>query len=159
MMTTFDIHSISAAETRPLRQQILRPHQNAAELVYPGDEDPHTLHAGAHKNGRLVGIATVTPEPFAAHPDRSGWRLRGMATIPEVRGEGYGAALIDACLAHIRHHGGELIWCNGRTTAVPFYERVGFVKHGPEFEIPGTGPHFVLWRWTETGNGVRRSGK
>src|SRR5262249_61300203 len=39
-MLSVDIRRITAAETRPLRQSVLRPHQTLAELVYGGDNPP-----------------------------------------------------------------------------------------------------------------------
>jgi GNAT superfamily N-acetyltransferase len=148
---THDIRPISAAETRPLRHQILRPHQRPEELVYPGDDNPIGLHAGAFESGRLVGIATVSPEACPATPERPGWRLRGMAALPEVQRRGYGAALIAACVEHMRRHGGEVLWCNGRTSAMAFYTALGFAAYGDVFESPGTGPHYVFWREVSVG--------
>ena len=94
-MTTPDVSSITAAETRPLRAALLRPGQPPENLIYDGDEAATSFHAGAYHDGRLVGIATVYPEaPPEAHRDvilgEKAFRLRGMATTPEVRGAGYG---------------------------------------------------------------------
>lgn len=144
-MHTHDIRRISAIETRPLRHAILRPHQPAERLIYPGDDTPESFHAGAFLNGRLVGIASVTPNAHAGAGWPAPWQLRGMAAVPEVRGRGYGRALIAACLAHIAAHGGRTLWCNGRTSAIPFYRALGFATYGEEF-VSDTGPHYVLWR-------------
>jgi GNAT superfamily N-acetyltransferase len=144
-MPPLDVRQITAAQTRPLRHTLLRPHQPVEKLVYPGDDHPLGFHAGAFRQHELVGIASVTPRalPGADWPEQ--WQLRGMATAPEVRGTGYGRALIEACLAHIAAHGGRTLWCNGRTTAIPFYQALGFQVHGEEFVVD-TGPHYVLWR-------------
>jgi GNAT superfamily N-acetyltransferase len=72
-----------------------------------------------------------------------------MATLPSARRHGYGAALIHACVAHARGHGGTVLWCHGRTTALPFYRALGFVPAGEEFIVPETGPHYLLWRAAE----------
>jgi GNAT superfamily N-acetyltransferase len=125
---------------------VLRPSRAPETLVYPGDDHPLALHAGAFQAGRLVGVASVAPEACPAAPELPGWRLRGMAALPEVQRQGYGAALIRACVAHIRSHGGAVLWCNGRTSALPFYRALGFQTYGEEFVIPETGPHYVLWR-------------
>jgi len=42
--------------------------------------------------------------------------------------------------------GGTMLWFNARTVAVPFYEKHGFATRGDEFEIPGVGPHYVMWQ-------------
>ena len=46
--------------------------------------------------------------------------------------------------APLRARGGDLLWCNARVVALGFYERLGFVAEGPEFEIVPIGPHFVM---------------
>ena len=78
--------------------------------------------------------------------DAGVWRLRGMATTPEVRGQGFGRALLENCFAHIRARGGTLLWCNARVVALAFYEHLGFVAEGEEFEIVPIGPHYVMTR-------------
>ncbi len=142
-----DIRPITAEQTLTLRQSILRPHQTIAECVYPTDHSPDGLHVGAFLDGKLVGVASIFREQFPDEPQWNAWRLRGMATLPEVRRKGYGAALIRACIAHVATHGGNLLWCNGRTSAREFYRALGFREHGDEYESPaGTGPHYIFRR-------------
>ena len=141
-----DIRPISVTEARQLRHAVLRPHQKPEELVFRGDETPDVLHVGAFEDGELVGIASVAREEFPGEPHLNAWRLRGMATLPAARRKGYGAALVRALIAHVAARGGDLIWCHGRMSALPFYRAVGFREHGEEFDVPVTGPHFVLRR-------------
>ena len=129
-----------------MRHTVLRPHQKPEELIFRGDDATEGLHVGAFEDGKLVGIASVAREPFPGEPQLDAWRLRGMATLPEARRKGYGAALVRALIAHVAAHGGNLIWCHGRTSALPFYRALGFREHGEEFDVPVTGPHFVLRR-------------
>jgi GNAT superfamily N-acetyltransferase len=131
---------------RDLRQRVLRPHQRAEELVYPGDEAPDSLHLGAFRDDELVGIATIVREAPPGTSDPTAWRVRGMATLPEVRGKGYGAALLEACLDHASSRGGGLVWCNARATAVEFYRRFGFEVRGEPFTLPVIGAHLFMWR-------------
>lgn len=141
-----DVRPIAAEETRPLRHAVLRPHQPPAATAYPGDAAPETFHAGAFSDGELVGIASVYHEspPGAAEP--GAWRLRGMAVLERARGNGHGEALIKTCVAYIRDRGGTYLWCNARTSAVPFYQKQGFQTLGEEYEAPGLGPHFFMQR-------------
>ena len=96
--------------------------------------------------GLLLATGSIRPEVAHWEPDRTGWRIRGMATWPENRGRGAGALVLDALLDHVRRSGGGLVWCNARTTAQAFYARAGFVVHGEEWEEPVIGPHVVMWR-------------
>lgn len=145
MKTAFTIRPITADETHELRHEVLRPHQPINELVYPGDNAPESLHAGAFHDGALVGIASVFRDapPGETHP--TAWRLRGMATHPTMQRRGIGRALIAYCVAHIQAHCGTMLWCNGRTSARAFYESMGFRVVGEEFETE-TGLHFVFRR-------------
>ena len=145
-MRSHDIRPIRAEEARLLRHQLLRPHQPPEQLVYPGDDHPLGLHAGAFYQDQLVGIASVAPETCPLWPGANAWRLRGMATHPSVRGQGYGAALVKACVAYIQSHDATMLWCHGRTSAVPFYKALGFLTHGDEFMVPDTGPHYLCVR-------------
>jgi predicted GNAT family N-acyltransferase len=102
----------------------------------------------------LVAIASAIPQALAdvepdppSQPDRHAddvlrsFRLRGMATHPQYRGQGLGAALLRKCIEQARHAGGEVLWCNARTSAIEFYRRAGFEAVGEEFETPDIGPH------------------
>jgi GNAT superfamily N-acetyltransferase len=141
------IREISAAETYPLRLPILRAGLPPESAVFPNDDAPATVHFGAFRGAELVGIASLYPAPLPEMPQRlPAWQLRGMATLPEVRGAGYGRALVEACLAHARASGAAILWCNARSPAVKFYEKHGLQTLGEEFEIPTAGPHFRMSR-------------
>jgi len=150
------LRPVPAADTRPLRQRILRPHQRVEELVYAHDDDAATLHLGAFAGDAMVGTATVHPEPMpGAGADPQGdWRLRGMATVPEMRRRGVGAALVRGCIAHVVAHGGCRLWCNARVSAAPFYAALAFSTIGLPFELKDIGPHYVMARVL----GARRAG-
>ncbi len=140
-----EVRPISAADTRPLRQRVLRPHQAADELVFGGDDHPDALHMGAFHDGHLLGIASVAPAP-APGTREPAWQLRGMAVLPGAQGQGVGRQVLEACLTHLRAHRASLLWCNGRTPARGFYTRLGFTVVGTEFVVPHSGPHFVMTR-------------
>jgi len=134
---------------------VLRPGRPEAECEFEGDDDELTFHAGAVLDGRVVSIASLYVEArpddaaggAAAGPDHAAgtaWRLRGMATEPDLQGCGAGRVALDACEAFAREHGATLLWCNARTPAVGFYERMGWQVLGTEFDIPTVGPHLVM---------------
>ncbi len=140
----FQIHPIDAADARPLRHAILRPNQPFEATLYPLDDQPESGHFGAFCGDRLVGVASVYHEAQPGETDPRAWRLRGMATYEEERGQGFGSALMQACFGHIRAHGGGVLWFNARTTAAGFYSRFGFSIQGDVFDIEGIGPHVVM---------------
>lgn len=140
------IRLIRPGETRPLRQLVLRPHQKAEDLVYPGDDNDDTRHFGAFAGDRLMGVASLYHEPTSGSSESGTYRLRGMAVVPEMQRLGYGSRLLDACVASVKEKGGHLIWCNARVGAVPFYRRHQFETEGDSFDLPGIGPHFLMKR-------------
>ena len=136
------VRRITAAETRPLRRAILRPNQAEHELVYPGDDAAASLHVGWFDEAVLLGVASIyRMSPEGAPDDAGDWRLRGMAVVPEARRKGVGAALVAACEAHARAHGGTRMWFNARVDALPFYLALGYEPVGEVYELPGIGPH------------------
>ncbi|MGZ3459243.1 MAG: GNAT family N-acetyltransferase [Archangium sp.] len=145
-MSRYDIRPIPASETRYLRHVVLRPHQRPEELVYPGDDAPDTVHLGLYVKGQQHGVASLYREPQPGSKSPTEWRLRGMAVIASEQGRGHGAALLQACIDHAARQGGTRLWCNARTTAAGFYRRLGFAVEGAEFELPGIGPHYLMWR-------------
>lgn len=101
--------------------------------------------------GAVVGTGTIAPgtppEELAALTGAgAAWRLRGMATRPDVRGAGIGGAVLDALFEHARAHDGRLVWCNARVGAQRLYERAGLVTWGAPWVEPDIGPHVVMWR-------------
>ena len=149
-----------AATLRPLRAAVLRPGQPAQAADYPEDSLASTVHLAAlDDHGAVVGCATFFPDPYPEDPARAAWRLRGMATAEQVRGQGVGTALLRAGLEAAAEAGAELVWCNGRTSALRFYRGMGFAAEGEEFVSTATGiPHYRMWRrvhrgeiWAEPG--------
>lgn len=136
---------ITAHETLPLRLEVLRPGRPPESAVFAGDELPTTTHWGAFTpQGQLAAIATLmrTPLPGTTQP---AWQIRGMASSPAARGQGYGSAVLNAALAYASSQAPQgPVWCNARVVALDFYRAHGFESQGLEFEIPGVGPHFVM---------------
>lgn len=140
------ILKISAADTRELRQVILRPHQKAEELVYEDDDSPDTVHFGAFVKDELSGIASLYKHQTKGIEESESWRLRGMATSEKFRGKGIGKLLMNECLNEIKNLNGVIFWCNARTTAEGFYEKFGMKRFGDVFTPDGLGEHIVMFK-------------
>jgi GNAT superfamily N-acetyltransferase len=138
------IRMITVDEARILRLAVLKPDLPFEEVVFPGDDDPTSLHLGAFERDELVGVATLIHDPCPVGGRDDDWRLRGMATVQQVRNRGIGGELLARCIAHARDAGGSRVWCNGRSAARRFYERYGLQAVGAEFVSPHTGPHYLF---------------
>ncbi len=140
------IRSIKAAQTYPLRQQILRPGLSLSDCRFPEDERATTRHFGAFQADQLVAIVSVlnAPEPNSSTQSINDWQIRALATLPAERGKGYAAALVNTVEHYVRKQCGCLIWCNARSSAVGFYQKQGFSMTGKTFEIANIGAHFRM---------------
>lgn len=138
---------ISAGDTTDIRHQMLRAGRPREEAVFAGDEEDQTFHLGAFVENRLVSVASFY---FEKHPDlvehEYQYRLRGMATLPEFQGQGLSSALLKMAFPIIKQNFCTLLWCNARTSASGFYQRVGFEKIGEEFDIETVGPHHLMFK-------------
>jgi GNAT superfamily N-acetyltransferase len=147
------VSRVPVERTLALRQAVLRPDQTLDQMALPGDDDPATAaYAAVDAGGEVQSVARVTLEapPFPsaemAAPGTRAWRLRGMATRPEARGQRIGSAVLQACIDYVSSQGGGLLWCNARVPAVGLYRRGGFATYGKEWVDPVIGPHIVMWR-------------
>jgi ribosomal protein S18 acetylase RimI-like enzyme len=138
-MTDIHVREVALAETRALRQAVLRPHQTVDAMAV--DEPEGAFAVGAFDAETLIAVGLVGAD---GEPDA--WRVRGMATAPDARGQGAGTAVLDALVAHAVAQGASRVWCNARTSARSLYERANFRAVSEEFEIPEIGPHFVMER-------------
>lgn len=138
---------LSASAVIPIRHAVLRQGKPLSTCFFQGDDDAATQHWGAWKNGQLIGVASVYAVPRPDAPNEREYQLRGMAILPEHQGKSIGKWLLTALENTLKSNGVERIWCNARTTAVPFYRRHGYASEGNEFEIPEVGPH---WRMVKT---------
>lgn len=137
------IKNISAQETYEIRLAVLR---NNIDLPYKFKEDEfeNTFHLGAFYNNKLVGIASFMRNRIDVVKGEQ-YQLRGMATLPEVRGMGAGRSLIEEAKRTLKAKDIDVLWCNARKEAVGFYKSLNFVTIGEEFEVQKVGPHFKMY--------------
>ncbi len=158
-MTGIHVRRMTAADVRPLRAAVLRPTAPIEKSIYPGDDDLSTFHAAAFdENGTLMSVGTVIQQPPLNNTDaaalratgaeftpENAWRLRGMASLEEARGKGFGKAALLACIDYVRAQGGAIIWCYAREEAVGFYLRLGYVAASEPHPSPDHGDQVLMW--------------
>jgi GNAT superfamily N-acetyltransferase len=104
------------------------------------ESEPRDAFAvGAFEGDELVAVGLVGPEG-----ELGAWRVRGMATIPGVRGRGAGKAVLGALIEHARSHEAVRVWASVRIPARALYERAGLAAVSEEFEAPDIGPHVIM---------------
>ena len=123
--------------------QILRPGKPRENAIYPGDSNESTFHLGVYSDGILVTVASFYKEDKEEH-NGTGYRLRSMATLPEMQGKGFGKKILEFAFNELRDKGSDYLWCNARTTASGYYEKLGFQIISDEFDIKDIGPHYIM---------------
>lgn len=138
---------ITAAETYSLRENVLRPGQPPEVCRYAEDELTETFHIGVVYDQRIISNGTFIRQGHEYFPDsRNPYRLRGMATEPEFQKQGLGRKIIQAAETELKLRQCDLLWFNARTGAEGFYLKLGFGAFEKIFDIPGAGPHKVMYR-------------
>ena len=128
----------------PLRHRMLRQGMPFESARFPGDADDATVHFAAVQTADEKAVCCLTLMA-AEWEGAAAWQLRGMATALELHGQGIGRQLFDHALSEARRrHPTWPLWCNARTSAVGFYQRVGWEVVSDEFEIPSAGPHVKM---------------
>ena len=148
MPTNLHIQFISTEQCMDLRTRILRPGQDIKHCQYNEDGDSHTFHLGVlNKENKIICNGTFMRTNHALFPNaQNAYRLRGMATDKDYQGQGLGTLLLQEAFNILKVRGCDFLWCNAREKAFLFYERHGFKTIGDMFEIPGAGPHKVMWK-------------
>ena len=139
-----EIKRIKAEKTYTIRREVLRNNMDLPYTFY-GDNEKDTFHLGCYLNSQLIGVVSFMP---SSSKDLKGkqYQLRGMATLQNFQGKGYGKEMIFFGLTILKEKQTDVVWCNARIAAVKFYHKVGFQKLGSEFEIPKIGGHFVMFK-------------
>ncbi len=140
-----NIKEVDASQVRPLRTQVLRPWFDEGQMLeYEGDEGEGAHHFAAVETGdqSIVGVVSYLPEPLPIDGESAEVRLRGMAVVEELRGQGIGSHLLATTLPRVAlYHPGRRVWAAARITAIEFYTRHGFEPVGPPYEMSSVGPH------------------
>ncbi|SOC78684.1 Acetyltransferase (GNAT) domain-containing protein [Salinimicrobium sediminis] len=139
------IRKISAEETYPVRQQVLRPGRPAREVFFEGDLEPDTFHLGYFDAGKILGVATYVSRKNNFFEAAVQYQLRGMAVLPNHRGKNIGEELLLKGEKLLKSKDPEiLLWFNAREVAIGFYKKYGYQAIGNPFMIPNVCMHIVM---------------
>jgi GNAT superfamily N-acetyltransferase len=141
------VKEIRAEQTKPLRHKVLWPHiEKWEDCNIDIDAREDAIHLGAFDaGGKIVGICSLFKTSTAKLPHKKQYRLRAMATDPDVRGSGAGKAIVDQAKEQVKSMGCELLWCDARKAALGFYERMEFDRIDEWYEVRTIGPHQLMY--------------
>lgn len=138
---------ITSAATKPLRHKVLWPHiEQTADCVINIDDRADAIHLGAFNDQEvLVGVCSLFEMETPKLTFGKQYRLRAMATDPDVRGTGAGRSIVQHALQTIEKLGYDVLWCDAREVALGFYERMGFDRIDEWYEVRNVGPHQLMY--------------
>lgn len=139
-----NVKQIEAKDTYQIRQKMLRPGLPIESCYFEDDHEEMTIHLGAYIDDELASVASFYFQRTPFFKDEYQFQLRGMATLNQYQGKGLSSALLRTAFPLIERNHVRMLWCNARTSARGFYEKVGFTAAGEEFDIPGVGPHYLM---------------
>lgn len=140
MIKFIKVEDLLAIRNEVLREGRLTPD----ECRFPGDEKKEAFHLGYYVGDELACVASFHLQTYKDFPGVA-YQLRGMATIEKYRSQGLGNQLVNFAIVYMRGQKVNYCWCNARKKAVRFYKSLGFEIISNEFEVPGIGPHYVMY--------------
>jgi GNAT superfamily N-acetyltransferase len=139
-----NVKQIDAKDTYKIRNSMLREGFDESTCKFKGDNDDLTFHLGAFIDNKLASVASFYLHQHENFLQSYQYQLRGMATLPEFQKQGLSSALLKTAFPLIKRNNVDILWCNARTEAIGFYEKVGFETIGAEFDIATVGAHFLM---------------
>lgn len=120
-----------------LRHEIFVQEQNVPEELEIDGQDAAARHFAARTEDRIIATCRVRLMGSAAKIER-------VAVAKKFRRQGVGAILMKYVMGELRKTANiALFKLSAQADAVPFYERLGFHTHGPEYMDAGM-PHYDM---------------
>nr|MBF6609261.1 GNAT family N-acetyltransferase [Flavobacterium sp.] len=124
---------------------VLRAGKALSDCIFENDDAVTTVHLGLYHNNVLAAVASIFDQQNPAFKGQKQYQLRGMAVLPEFQNRHFGRKLLDKVEQSISGCNA-VLWFNARASAVPFYQKSGFVTVGEPFEVNDIGTHYVMYK-------------
>jgi len=129
--------SLAYWATVELRDSVLRRPLGLQFSIEELKAEKDSRHLACYRSDRLVGCLVLRP---SAGGDV---RMRQVAVVPELQGQGIGRAMVEYSEALAQTIGFTRMILHARETAVDFYEKLGYAKVGERF-VEVTIPHWAM---------------
>jgi predicted GNAT family N-acyltransferase len=117
------------ASLRLVRETVFVEEQLVPRELEFDDRDPLCLHVLVFDGDAPVGTGRLDLD--------YGGKVGRVAVVATHRRAGVGTAVMERLHTIARERKHVHLWCNAQLTAVPFYERLGYVRSGPTFVEAG----------------------
>jgi predicted GNAT family N-acyltransferase len=117
------------ASIRRIREAVFIDEQHVPRELEFDDRDARCFHVLVFDGETPVGTGRLDLD--------YGGKVGRVAVVATHRRSGVGTAVMERLHAIARERNHARLWCHAQLTAVPFYERLGYVSSGPVFEEAG----------------------
>ena len=117
------------ASIRHVRETVFIDEQRVPRELEFDERDPRCLHVLVFDGATPVGTGRLDLD--------YGGKVGRVAVVASHRRAGVGTALMTRLHEIARERNHRQLWCHAQLTAVPFYERLGYVQSGPIFVEAG----------------------
>ncbi|WP_232456795.1 GNAT family N-acetyltransferase [Pedobacter psychrophilus] len=125
----YSIEQIPPAATLRVRQAELYPLMLLKKLQLEEDEDG--IHFGLFHDDKLISVVSCFEKEDGCV------QFRKFATLKEFQHQGFGTALLTYIMAFAEEQKTKKIWCNARSTAIGFYQKLGLTETDEKFTRDG----------------------
>lgn len=126
------------AACRELRRIVFIEEQGVSEADEVDEQDEDAVHLLLYVDDRAVGTARLLLKGAEG-------KITRVAVLKDLRGMGLGKALMRAAVSELAVRGAARAVLGSQTHAIGFYEALGFVAEGPQFDDAGI-PHRMMVR-------------
>jgi len=141
----FKTKLIDSKLTHEIRKKVLWPHIKDGNYSMPVDTHPSTFHLGTFIKNRIISIGTFVQQNNEKFNIKKQYRLRAMATEENYRKKGGGKNLFLKGISVLKKKNIQLLWCDARLVAVPFYTSLNMKSLNEIYEIINIGPHKTMY--------------
>ena len=126
-----------------LRNSVLREPLGLSIFDEDINAEEDQMHFGLFdQNAALIACVVVVPQAAASA------KLRQMAVLPAHRNLGNGSRMLRSPETYLYKKSFRYLCLNARSTAAPFYEKLGYVKNGTTFKEVGI-PHIKMEKYLQ----------
>ena len=145
-MKKIEVRLIKSHLTHQIRHKVLWPHKNKENCSINEDLFEETFHVGVFFNQKIVSVGTfIKTENSLFESKHTQYRLRAMGTNKEHQNKSMGKQLILHAIKTLKNKKVEILWCDARKNAIPFYQKLGFKTKGNYYKIPKIGLHKLMY--------------
>ena len=136
---------INSKLTHEIRGKILWPHILDGDYSIAIDDHPNTFHIGTFLHNKIISVGTFIRENNSIFKEKLQYRLRAMATDNRNQGQGAGKILFLKGVELLKKKKIELLWCDARINAIPFYESLSMKSRDKLYMIKNIGMHKTMY--------------